>query len=254
MILPQLSFHPIHAAAQVFVSAGLPLWLAQAGAFTTDMAAIRSATERSAGGLASRLPESCDVARMKRDVCGIRLVSVPSTSMTPTLLLKDVVAVLGADFEPIRRGDLLVHNAHYHGATEPSLGVSRVVGMPGDTVELRDGAVLVNGKALAREATGETFSNDMASGTVLRETTPEGYSYSIGMAEPKPQTEADYFGPVTVPAEHYFVLGDNRYNAVDSRFPKIFNEDGFVGRSSVVGVAVSILAARDGERIGLSLR
>lgn len=95
------------AAAQILVGTAFPVWLAQAGGFTPDMAAVRSASERSVAGLASQLPESCDVARMKRDVCGVRPVSVSSSSMAPTLQVREVLAVATGDFAPLRRGDLL---------------------------------------------------------------------------------------------------------------------------------------------------
>jgi len=128
---------------------------------------------------------------------------IPSGSMEPTLQIKDrlIVDKLSYDFSPPQRGDIVVFNP------TPTLKqqnfkdafIKRVVGLPGETVEIKDGRVYVNG-------------------TILDET------YVAAPSKP--------WNPVTVPTDSYLVLGDNRNNSFDSRYW------GFVPRSSIIGRAV----------------
>lgn len=87
------------------------------------------------------------------------------------------------------------------------LFIKRLIGLPGETVEVKDGKVYING---AEEPLDDSFVKE----------TPNGGYYD--------------FGPVTVPEDSYFMLGDNRNNSKDSRFWK----DSFVTFDEIVGKAV----------------
>lgn len=151
---------------------------------------------------------------------------IPSGSMEPTLMPGDRVLVMKA-FDTQERGDIVVFEDPKPGR-QPDRGIvegflhwlseglgfaqpadedfiKRVIGLPGETVELRNGKLFVDGELIEEP-------------------------YLVG----KPDTR-DY-GPVTVPEGKLFVLGDNRLNSNDSRFGL-----GFVPRDKVVGEAFVII-------------
>lgn len=110
---------------------------------------------------------------------------IPSGSMEPTLQVGDKIIVnkLTTRFKEPERGQIVVFKFPY----DPSQDfVKRIIGLPGETVEIRDSQVYINGEPLEEEYL------------------PEGLVYPD-------------FPPVTVPEDSYFVLGDNRNNSQDSR-------------------------------------
>jgi signal peptidase I len=114
------------------------------------------------------------------------------------------------------------------------LGVSkRVIGVPGDVVEMRDEAVYLNGRRLAYDLVPtEAFADDIhesAAAVVAREWL--GREPHLVMVLPdRPALRT--FGPLAVPAGHFFVLGDSRDNSHDSRFFGLVERDRIVGRAS----------------------
>ncbi|MGP1282352.1 MAG: signal peptidase I [Parasphingopyxis sp.] len=117
--------------------------------------------------------------------------------------------------------------------------IKRVIGLPGDTIEVRGGAVFLNGTPLRREqrepamipidanvpcsdfpalATTGSDGRRYCRMPVYREYTPEGRYYDTVDLGPSP---ADYYGPVTIPADHLFLMGDNRDQSADSRAPLV---------------------------------
>jgi signal peptidase I len=128
---------------------------------------------------------------------------IPSSSMTPTLDVGDRVLVnkLSADLDGIHRGDLVVFERpdDDDGAGVEDL-IKRVIGMPGDTVEVDDSTVLIDGEEL-----DEPYL-------------PDGLDYPD-------------MAPVVVPDGEIFVMGDNRGSSRDSRVFGPVPEDDIVGRA-----------------------
>lgn len=159
----------------------------------------------------------------------VQVFYIPSPSMEPTLQLGDRVVVnkLATRFGDVHRGDVIVFEdphpvpepdrnpvsgfIHWFlqglGAASPSQKdfIKRVIALPGETWEIRDGVVYVDGRKL-----------------------DEPYL--------SPTLETRSFGPETVPEDHLFVLGDNRTQSDDSRFSL-----GYIPRDMVVGKAFAII-------------
>jgi len=173
---------------------------------------------------------------------------IPSGSMRPTLLEGDVVWVnrLAYDLkvpltdlvvaklgEP-QRGDIVTF-------TSPKSGtrlIKRLVGIPGDVVELRDEVLIINGQTAAytnlasmKESIGYGLVVDATRATELI----AGSKRSVQILSRVGAKRS--FGPVVVPPEQFFMLGDNRDNSEDSRFI------GFVSRERLIGRAERILVS-----------
>ena len=151
---------------------------------------------------------------------------IPTGSMEPNLLVGDHLIVNKAVFSPsatgleraimprrdIRRGEVVV----FKFPKDPSRDfIKRVIGLPGDQIELRRKKVYVNGQAL-----DEPYAH------FITPLSPESDRRSSDLREE--------YGPVTVPSAQYFVMGDNRDNSEDSRFW------GFLPASYVKGKALFI--------------
>jgi signal peptidase I len=113
-----------------------------------------------------------------------------------------------SDASHVKRGDIVVFRRQENG--EEYIYIWRVVGLPGDKVETSGESLAINGAATQRQRLRE------ADGTMIYRETIDGASYEIALdpraAERPPDTT------VTVPPGHFFVMGDNRLNAVDSRY------------------------------------
>ena len=149
---------------------------------------------------------------------------VPTESMKPTILVGDHFFLdkisFPANYPTViqaylpRRSVSRLDIIAFKSPTDGNIPfVKRVIGLPGETVEVRDKSVYVNGTKLDEpykiHVDSTTYSNDSW--------TPEELKIR------------DNYGPVTVPADHYFVMGDNRDNSNDSRYW------GFVTRGEIIG-------------------
>jgi signal peptidase I len=167
---------------------------------------------------------------------------VPTGSMKPTILEGDRILVdkLAYDlhvplthvslhrFGDPERGDIVVFDSK---AADTRL-VKRVIGVPGDTVTMRDNKLVINGVA-ARYS-------DLVRGAdaALETESYPGFSHRIEVARTG-GSRLSSFGPVIVPQDHYLVLGDNRDNSADSRVY------GFVPRQEIVGHATRTVLSLD---------
>lgn len=180
--------------------------------------------------------------------------SIPSGSMIPTLLVGDYLFVSKFSYGysryslplsiPLFKGRVLF--------SEPKRGdvavfrlpsdtdkdyIKRLVGLPGDTIQVINGILHINGIAVKRERVDD-YLIDNGFGSTRRvprylETLPNGSQYFIN-EEQGDKGVTDNTMTFKVPAGHYFAMGDNRDNSSDSRF---LNRVGFIPRENLIGRA-----------------
>jgi signal peptidase I len=185
--------------------------------------------------------------------------TIPSSSMEPGLVTGDYIVVSkfaygwsGAS-APVdlpflngrlfgrapARGDVVVFRL----PRDPTMAwVKRVVGLPGDRVQVRAGIVCVNGRPLPRTPLGLTRDHDDESRavTLARETNALGRAYLTYAGEP--EHEGDKTGVYVVPDGQYFMMGDNRDNSLDSRWPWAVGV-GFLPAHDILGRAELVIAS-----------
>ncbi|HWU12391.1 MAG TPA: signal peptidase I [Caulobacter sp.] len=185
--------------------------------------------------------------------------TIPSSSMEPGLVTGDYIVVSKLAYgwsraslplnPPLfegrllgrmaRRGDVVVFRL----PRDPSqTWIKRVIGLPGDRVQVRTGQVFVNGRPLPQTPMGLTRDHDAPERPVLAvgERTPDGRAYVTydgGNEQPGDDT-----GVYVVPAGQYFVMGDNRDNSLDSRWPRELGV-GLLPAENLVGKARFVMVS-----------
>lgn len=185
--------------------------------------------------------------------------SIPSGSMRPTLLEGDYLFVskyaygfskyslpLSPDLfsgriwgsEP-KRGDVVVFKL----PSDTNIDyIKRVIGLPGDRVQMRGGALYINDEPVQREKIGTISNPDVTEQNrpvdVYRETLPNGVSYdTLDLAQ---GTMGDDTRVFEVPEGHYFMMGDNRDNSLDSRFGVGYVPyENLVGRANIIFFSIA---------------
>jgi len=211
---------------------------------------------------------------------GVRSIAVepfhiPSGSMIPTLLVGDFLFVskysygysrFSFPFSPPlfgwtktgrilgslpKRGDVIV----FRETKDTSIDfVKRVIGLPGDHIQVKAGQLYINGVICPRESQGDYEASDENGTRVLTkhylETLPNGVKHDIlkysddERFDPGSEVDANNTQEYVVPADDLFMMGDNRDNSLDSRFQ---NSLGFVPVENIVGRAQFIFFSFDAE-------
>ena len=189
---------------------------------------------------------------------------VPSPSMVPTLLVGD--ELIGSKFaygygkysspiglmpdfsgrlfgEAPERGDVIVFRL----PRDPSTTyVKRLIGLPGDRIQMQGGRLYINDAIVPRRAIGP-FANDVGgrgiASTLYVETLPNGREHEL--VEISDAEEHDDTPSFVVPPKHYFMMGDNRDNSLDSRIAAEDGGVGFVPEDNLVARADLVLLSRD---------
>ncbi|SNB61316.1 signal peptidase I [Arboricoccus pini] len=186
--------------------------------------------------------------------------NIPSGSMKPTLLVGDYLFVSkfsygyshfslplslplfqGRLFGRVpERGDVAVFKLPSDGKTDY---IKRIVGLPGDKIQVLNGVLNINGKPVELQAAG-TFDESIDGRTItaqrLIETLPNGRQHYI--LDITPNGPLDNTGVFEVPPGHVFAMGDNRDNSLDSRT----NEVGYVPIENLIGRADILFFSVDG--------
>jgi signal peptidase I len=186
--------------------------------------------------------------------------NIPSGSMKPTLLIGDYLFVSKFSYgythyslpfspglflgriwasEP-QRGDVVVFRLPKDDSTNYIL---RVIGLPRDSIQMRDGALFLNGVPVKRERIDDFVESDNARGVRVkrwRETLPNGVSYET--LDSQDNGFLDNTQVYVVPTDYYFMMGDNRDNAADSR---VLSQVGYVPFTNLVGRAARIFYSVD---------
>ena len=195
--------------------------------------------------------------------------NIPSGSMKPNLLIGDYLFVSKPSYgysryslplslplipgrilsTPPERGDVAV----FHNPIESRDFIKRIVGLPGDRIQMIKGILHINGTAVKKEPIGTWADLDIKhAGEKLgrnyayeilayKETLPNGRSYTV-LESAGDEGQVDNTAVFTVPKGHYFGMGDNRDNSTDSR---TLSQVGFIAEENFIGEAKILFFSSD---------
>ena len=191
--------------------------------------------------------------------------NIPSGSMKDTLLVGDYVFVskyaygfsrysFPFGFPPVSgrifgsdpvRGDVIVFKLPRDNSTDY---IKRLVGLPGDRIQVQEGVLYINGTAVPRVKIDDFIDDEDPDNPVriarYRETLPNGVSYEV--LDQTPFGALDNTQEYVVPPGHYFFMGDNRDNSLDSRVQSAVGYvpyENLVGRAEVIFFSIAFFTA-----------
>lgn len=178
---------------------------------------------------------------------------VPTGSMQPTILIGDRVFVNKlaydlkipyttvhiAKWSDPKRGDIVV----FYSPKDGMRLIKRVIGLPGDTLAMRENHLVINGELVNYEPlqleNSDQLKLEQQDRYVFLNENLNGKEHAVMLSPSRPSLST--FAPVIIPEGQYFMMGDNRDNSADSRF------FGFVDRKLIVGRATMVAISKDGS-------
>ncbi len=185
------------------------------------------------------------------------LYHIPNGSDIPTILIGDYIVTRKTALAPPMLANKVIV---FRPPGQNSEWLKRVVALPGDTVQIHGGILYINFKPASRSLEENYVAPDADGSQIAAkryvETMPDGFSHNIlkysdeADLDPVIKIDANNTPAYLVPAGDVFVLGDNRDDSIDSRFPNI----GPIPIDRIVGVASVIVWAKDWSRIEEKVR
>ncbi len=185
--------------------------------------------------------------------CVFEPYNIPSSSMVPTLLVGDYLFISKYDYgyskhsfpfsiplipkgrifsQSPQRGDIVVFKYPKNERTDY---IKRVIGLPGDTIQMKHGRLFINGQAVSRTKIDEQkwlTESGWQNYIKYAETLPNGFVHDIyEINDSMPLDDTD---EVLVPPGHYFMMGDNRDNSQDSRYFGLVAEELLEGKARFI--------------------
>ena len=179
--------------------------------------------------------------------------NIPSSSMVPTLLIGDYLFITKFDYGYSRhsfplslpiipkgrlfyvqpeRGDIVVFKKPPENKTDY---IKRVIGLPGDTIQIKNGRLYINDQVVPREDQGQEYWDTEAGRQLYTryiETLPNGVVHVI--YELTDNNIYDETDPITVPENYFFMMGDNRDNSLDSRYFGLVPAENLEGKARLI--------------------